>query len=166
MPTKENRRRAAPSGRSCGALTTVGRGSVNPLGVAGIGLAAILLLDSILFLHSAPLEPWQDATDHGQLLSQIAAACSSFFSADIQAPDVLGEICFLMLVQKSKEFKGRENIKKSPGTHPLLQLVPQLHTRLERELRVQAELEGPGGIQSRGYFLYRPRNGRRGLDNE
>ncbi|XP_077573801.1 neuromedin-U isoform X2 [Stigmatopora nigra] len=161
MPTKEKH-------PSYGTLTTaVGRGSVNPLGVAGIGLAAILLLDSILFLHSAPLEPWQDANNHGQLLSQIATACSSFLSADIQAPDVLGEICFLMLVQKSKEFKGRENNKKlSPGTHPLLQLVPQLHTRLERELRVQAELEGPGGIQSRGYFLYRPRNGRRGLDNE
>ncbi|XP_077573803.1 neuromedin-U isoform X4 [Stigmatopora nigra] len=135
MPTKEKH-------PSYGTLTTaVGRGSVNPLGVAGIGLAAILLLDSILFLHSAPLEPWQDANNHGQLLSQIATACSSFLSADIQAPDVLGEICFLMLVQKSKEFKGRENNKK-------------------------AELEGPGGIQSRGYFLYRPRNGRRGLDNE
>uniref|UniRef100_A0A8C6UK65 Neuromedin U C-terminal domain-containing protein n=1 Tax=Neogobius melanostomus TaxID=47308 RepID=A0A8C6UK65_9GOBI len=24
-----------------------------------------------------------------------------------------------------------------------------------------ADLQGPGGIQSRGYFLYRPRNGRR-----
>uniref|UniRef100_A0A3B4ACC3 Neuromedin U C-terminal domain-containing protein n=1 Tax=Periophthalmus magnuspinnatus TaxID=409849 RepID=A0A3B4ACC3_9GOBI len=30
----------------------------------------------------------------------------------------------------------------------------------------QAELQGPGGIQSRGYFLYRPRNGRRSLEYE
>ncbi|XP_040896499.1 neuromedin-U isoform X2 [Toxotes jaculatrix] len=71
------------------------------------------------------------------------AVCSSYLSADLQfwASDVLGELCVLMLVQKSKELKVRENSKR-------------------------AELQGPGGIQSRGYFLYRPRNGRRSLEYE
>ncbi|XP_057697836.1 neuromedin-U [Corythoichthys intestinalis] len=154
MLMKEKRRTASSS--SCSSLTTVGRGCVSPFGVAGVCLVAILVLDSVPLIHNAPVEPWRETADQRQLLSQIAAACSSFFSADFQAPDVLGEICFLMLIQKSK----------SPTLHPLLQLVPNLHTRLERGLRMQAELEGPGGIQSRGYFLYRPRNGRRAIENE
>uniref|UniRef100_A0A668A9J1 Neuromedin U C-terminal domain-containing protein n=1 Tax=Myripristis murdjan TaxID=586833 RepID=A0A668A9J1_9TELE len=55
-------------------------------------------------------------------------------------------------------------ICQSSVLHPLLQLVPQLHTRRERGVSVRADLQGPGGIQSRGYFLYRPRNGRRSLE--
>nr|XP_033800926.1 neuromedin-U isoform X2 [Geotrypetes seraphini] len=39
--------------------------------------------------------------------------------------------------------------------HPLLQLVPQLHERRMKRFKTDEELEGPGGIQSRGYFLFR-----------
>ncbi|XP_073788444.1 neuromedin-U isoform X5 [Danio rerio] len=55
-----------------------------------------------------------------------------------QTSDVLEDLCFLMLgsLQKSKEITARETSKRE-------------------------NLQGPGRIQSRGYFLYRPRNGRR-----
>uniref|UniRef100_A0AAQ5XBK3 Neuromedin U C-terminal domain-containing protein n=1 Tax=Amphiprion ocellaris TaxID=80972 RepID=A0AAQ5XBK3_AMPOC len=92
---------------------------------------------------------------------EVMALLSSF-----QASDILGELCVLMLVQKSKELKVQENSKRTPRLHPLLRLISQLHTRRERELTMHAELQGPGGIQSRGYFLYRPRNGRRSLEYE
>ncbi|KAM3618966.1 uncharacterized protein V6R79_001124 [Siganus canaliculatus] len=80
----------------------------------------------------APAERQQATTDQRQLFSQIDAVCSSYLSADLRswASDVLRELCVLLLVQNSKEVKVRENSKR-------------------------AELEGPGGIQSRGYFLYR-----------
>ncbi|XP_067085561.1 neuromedin-U [Osmerus mordax] len=50
--------------------------------------------------------------------------------------------------------------------HPLLQLVPQLDKRRGKGIRLHEDLKGPAGIQSRGYFLYRPRNGRRSLEYE
>uniref|UniRef100_A0A8C1ZH65 Neuromedin U n=1 Tax=Cyprinus carpio TaxID=7962 RepID=A0A8C1ZH65_CYPCA len=60
--------------------------------------------------------------------------------------------------------------------HPLLELIPQLARRRSRRMKLNvcilhaylhsdfisaADLQGPGRIQSRGYFIYRPRNGRR-----
>uniref|UniRef100_A0A671LZN3 Neuromedin-U-like n=1 Tax=Sinocyclocheilus anshuiensis TaxID=1608454 RepID=A0A671LZN3_9TELE len=60
--------------------------------------------------------------------------------------------------------------------HPLLELIPQLARRRSRRMKLNVcilhaylhsdyisadDLQGPGRIQSRGYFLYRPRNGRR-----
>ncbi|XP_059353963.1 uncharacterized protein LOC132091895 isoform X7 [Carassius carassius] len=55
-----------------------------------------------------------------------------------QTSDVLEDLCFRMLgsLQKSKEITARETRKRD-------------------------DLQGPGRIQSRGFFLYRPRNGRR-----
>ncbi|XP_061744226.1 neuromedin-U [Nerophis ophidion] len=142
-------------------------GIMNPLSLASISLAASLLL-VVPLCHSAPVVLQQATADQRQLLSQMDAACSSFFSADVKfAPsevsDIFGEICVLMLVQKSKELKERGNNQQSP-IQPLLHLVSHLHTRSERGLSVRAELQGPAGIQSRGYFLYRPRNGRRDLE--
>uniref|UniRef100_H3BWE3 Neuromedin U C-terminal domain-containing protein n=1 Tax=Tetraodon nigroviridis TaxID=99883 RepID=H3BWE3_TETNG len=57
-----------------------------------------------------------------------------YLSADLtfQGTDVIGELCVLMLVQKSKELQVRENSKRT-------------------------DFQGPAGIQNRGYFLYRPR---------
>ncbi|XP_061636333.1 neuromedin-U isoform X1 [Phyllopteryx taeniolatus] len=166
MPTKQQR--AASSSSSSSSSTKLSRGSVSSLRAAAVSLAAILVLAAVPLTHSAPVKPWQTTEDRRQLLSQIDTACSSFFSTSVhfQASDVLGEICFLMLVQKSKELKGQENNKKSVALQPLLRLVSHLYTRRERGISVQAELEGPGGIQSRGYFLYRPRNGRRALEYE
>ncbi|XP_070817706.1 neuromedin-U [Chaetodon trifascialis] len=127
---------------AAGSLHSLSSGAVTPLSTAGVTLAALLIL-TIPVCNSAPAELQQATTDQRQLLSQIDAVCSSYLSADLKfwTSDVLGELCLLMLVQKSKELKVRENSKR-------------------------AELQGPGGIQSRGYFLYRPRNGRRSLEYE
>ncbi|XP_031609632.2 neuromedin-U [Oreochromis aureus] len=140
---------------------------MSPLSTASITFAALLIL-TIPVCQSAPADLQQATADQGQLLREIDAMCSSYLSEDLRflASDVLGELCVLMLVQKSKELNVRENSKRSPQLHPLLRLVSQLNTRRERGLTMHADLQGPGGIQSRGYFLYRPRNGRRSLEYE
>ncbi|KAG7228757.1 hypothetical protein INR49_008535 [Caranx melampygus] len=141
MRTFQNQSQPAPRGPSS-SLHSHSSSAMSPLSTAGITLAALLIL-TIPVCTSAPAELQQPTTEQRQLLSQIDAVCSSYLSADPKfwASDVLGELCVLMLVQKSKELKVRENSKR-------------------------AELQGPGGIQSRGYFLYRPRNGRRSLEYE
>ncbi|KAM9761323.1 neuromedin-U isoform 6-T6 [Menidia menidia] len=143
------------------------------LSTASITLAALLTLTLPACAKGAPADLQQATTDQRKLRSQIDAACSSYLSADInfRASDVLGELCVLMLVQKSEELRVQENSKRTSQLHPLLHLVSQLHARGERGLSVhvrtaQAEVQGPGGIESRGYFLYRPRNGRRSLEYE
>uniref|UniRef100_A0A8C5EKB9 Neuromedin U C-terminal domain-containing protein n=1 Tax=Gouania willdenowi TaxID=441366 RepID=A0A8C5EKB9_GOUWI len=86
------------------------------------------------------------------------AMCSSYLSAQrkLWTSDILGELCVMILVQKSK----------IPGLQPLLHRLSQLHTRQEREILMQAEIHRPAGIQSRGFFLYRPRNGRRYIEQQ
>ncbi|KAM4548921.1 neuromedin-U isoform 2-T2 [Odontesthes bonariensis] len=139
--------------------------AMSPLNTASITLAALLILT---IPACAPADLKQATTDQRQLLRQVDAVCSSYLSADLKsrASDVLGELCVLMLVQKSKELRVQENSKRTSQLHPLLHLVSQLHTRGERGLSMRAELQGPGGIESRGHFLYRPRNGRRSLEYE
>ncbi|XP_013122134.1 neuromedin-U isoform X3 [Oreochromis niloticus] len=123
-------------------LHSLSSSAMSPLSTASITFAALLIL-TIPVCQSAPADLQQATADQGQLLREIDAMCSSYLSEDLRflASDVLGELCVLMLVQKSKELNVRENSKR-------------------------ADLQGPGGIQSRGYFLYRPRNGRRSLEYE
>ncbi|XP_038136669.1 neuromedin-U isoform X3 [Cyprinodon tularosa] len=104
---------------------------------------AVLFILTISACTSAPVNLQQAITDQRQLLHQIDTVCSSYLSEDMKywTSDVIGELCILMLVQKSKELRLQDNSKR-------------------------AELQGPGGIESRGYFLYRPRNGRRSLEYE
>ncbi|XP_038136667.1 neuromedin-U isoform X1 [Cyprinodon tularosa] len=130
---------------------------------------AVLFILTISACTSAPVNLQQAITDQRQLLHQIDTVCSSYLSEDMKywTSDVIGELCILMLVQKSKELRLQDNSKRTFQLHPLLHLVPQLHpSRKERGLVMSAELQGPGGIESRGYFLYRPRNGRRSLEYE
>uniref|UniRef100_A0A3B5LPX0 Neuromedin U C-terminal domain-containing protein n=1 Tax=Xiphophorus couchianus TaxID=32473 RepID=A0A3B5LPX0_9TELE len=125
-------------------LHSLSGGAMSPLSTASITLAVlfILTIPSPIILCASP---------------QIDAVCSSYLSADLKYwVNVIGELCMLMLVQKSKNSQ----------LHPLLHLVSQLHPRRERGLVMSAELQGPGGIESRGYFLYRPRNGKRSLEYE
>ncbi|XP_072294190.1 neuromedin-U [Eucyclogobius newberryi] len=102
----------------------------------------ILCFDLHLVNTGAPAKVAEVTTDQRQLFNQINAVCSSYLSAEYKfwASDPLGELCILMLVQRSKELKTRESKR--------------------------AEFQGPGDIQSRRYFLYRPRNGRRSLEYE
>ncbi|XP_023195887.1 neuromedin-U isoform X2 [Xiphophorus maculatus] len=135
-------------------LHSLSGGAMSPLSTASITLAVLFIL-TIPASTSAPVSLQQVTTDQRQLLRQIDAVCSSYLSADLKywTSDVIGELCMLMLVQKSKELRVQENSKR-------------LHPRRERGLVMSAELQGPGGIESRGYFLYRPRNGKRSLEYE
>ncbi|XP_014329682.1 neuromedin-U isoform X1 [Xiphophorus maculatus] len=148
-------------------LHSLSGGAMSPLSTASITLAVLFIL-TIPASTSAPVSLQQVTTDQRQLLRQIDAVCSSYLSADLKywTSDVIGELCMLMLVQKSKELRVQENSKRNSQLHPLLHLVSQLHPRRERGLVMSAELQGPGGIESRGYFLYRPRNGKRSLEYE
>ncbi|XP_067368336.1 neuromedin-U isoform X5 [Channa argus] len=141
MRTFQSQSQPAQRGASS-SLHSLSSSAMSPLSTASITFAALLIL-TIPVCKSSSAEFQQATTDQRQLLSQIDAVCSSYLSADMMfwASDVLGELCVLMLVQKSKELNVQENSKR-------------------------AKLQGPGGIQSRGYFLYRPRNGRRSLEYE
>ncbi|XP_054912020.1 neuromedin-U isoform X7 [Poeciliopsis prolifica] len=123
-------------------LHSLSSGAMSPLSTASVTLAVLFIL-TIPASTSAPVSLQQVTTDQRQLLRQIDAVCSSYLSAGLKywTSDVIGELCILMLVQKSKELRVQENSKR-------------------------AELQGPGGIESRGYFLYRPRNGKRSLEYE
>ncbi|XP_032427159.1 neuromedin-U isoform X1 [Xiphophorus hellerii] len=152
-------------------LHSLSGGAMSPLSTASITLAVLFIL-TIPASTSAPVSLQQVTTDQRQLLRQIDAVCSSYLSADLKywTSDVIGELCMLMLVQKSKELRVQENSKRflfhysRPQGYLLSQGV--LHPRRERGLVMSAELQGPGGIESRGYFLYRPRNGKRSLEYE
>uniref|UniRef100_A0AAY4DCE9 Neuromedin U C-terminal domain-containing protein n=1 Tax=Denticeps clupeoides TaxID=299321 RepID=A0AAY4DCE9_9TELE len=102
---------------------------------------------------------------HGDV--QIDDLCSYYLSADLplQASDVLAETCFFMLEALQKH-QVHVLCQLSHVLHPLLQLVPQLHTRRERRIVAHEDVQGPGGIQSRGYFLYRVRNPGYGRDRQ
>ncbi|XP_057584732.1 neuromedin-U isoform X3 [Hippopotamus amphibius kiboko] len=107
------------------------------------------------------LQPEQEL----QLWNEIDDACSSFLSMDSQpqASNALEELCFTIMgtLPKPQETDEKDNTKRSSVLHPLLQLVPQLHERRMKRFRVDEEFQGPLASQSRGYFLFRPRNGRR-----
>ncbi|XP_065112800.1 neuromedin-U isoform X1 [Paramisgurnus dabryanus] len=148
-------------------------------------MLALLFISLIPITRSAPVLLNQSSIEHDQLLTQITTLCSIYLAADqsFRTSDVLGNLCFLMLgsLQKSKEITARETSKRflfhytkpsgsglSHGTstvlHPLLELIPQLNRRRSRRMKLNDDIQIPGRIQSRGYFLYRPRNGRRSAE--
>ncbi|XP_055043260.2 neuromedin-U isoform X4 [Misgurnus anguillicaudatus] len=106
-------------------------------------MLALLFISLIPITRSAPVLLNQSSIEHDQLLTQITTLCSIYLAADqsFRTSDVLGNLCFLMLgsLQKSKEITARETSKRE-------------------------DLQTPGRIQSRGYFLYRPSNGRRSAE--
>ncbi|XP_052442816.1 neuromedin-U-like isoform X2 [Carassius gibelio] len=128
-------------------------------------MLAVLFISVIPITTSAPVLLNPSSIEHEQLLTQITDLCSFYLSADpsFRTSDVLEDLCFLMLgsLQKSEEITARETSKRSTVLHPLLELIPQLARRRSRRMKLNDELQRPGRIQSRGYFLYRPRNGRR-----
>ncbi|XP_055718340.1 neuromedin-U-like isoform X2 [Salvelinus fontinalis] len=167
MKTSQCQTRVSQSG-SASYVSVLSTSAMNTFSSTSLALL-VLLISAIPVCKSVPIQQQRANTYQNQLLNRLEDVCSSYFSADLpfRTPDVLGELCVLILEQKSKDMKVRDNpSKRSPVMHPLLQLVPQLNTRRERgeEFVVRDDLQGPEGIQSRGYFLYRPRNGRRSLE--
>ncbi|XP_068798955.1 neuromedin-U isoform X2 [Struthio camelus] len=150
-------------------------------------LLLLLLLASWLGACKGAPMPSQalQADQDLQLWKEIDDACSAYLSKDShpQASSALEELCFLAMgfLQKPQGLDEKDNTKRflfhyskthesgnsdimSSVLHPLLQLVPQLNERRLKRYKVDEELQGPGGIQSRGYFFFRPRNGRRSAD--
>ncbi|XP_035592538.1 neuromedin-U isoform X2 [Oncorhynchus keta] len=140
MKTSQCQTRVSQSG-SASYMSSLSTSAMNPLSSASL-ILLVLLISAIPICKSSPIQQQRATLDQYQLLNQLEDVCSSYLSADLpfRIPNVLGELCVLMLVQKSK--KGWDNPSKGDN------------------------LQGPGGIQSRGYFLYRPRNGRRSLEFE
>ncbi|XP_071262479.1 neuromedin-U-like isoform X5 [Salvelinus alpinus] len=140
MKTPQCQTRVSQSG-SASYTSSLSTSAMNPLSSASL-ILLVLLISAIPICKSSPIQQQRATIDQYQLLKQLEDVCSSYLSADLPFR------------------KGRDN--------PSKRLVPQLHTRRERgeEFVVRDHLQGPGGIQSRGYFLYRPRNGRRSLEFE
>uniref|UniRef100_A0A673M1Q0 Neuromedin-U-like n=1 Tax=Sinocyclocheilus rhinocerous TaxID=307959 RepID=A0A673M1Q0_9TELE len=153
------------------------------LGVLFISFIPITTSAPVL-LNPSSIEHEQLLTQITDLCSFYLSADPSF-----RTSDVLEDLCFLMLgsLQKSKvniirflfHYTKPNGARLSDGTstvlHPLLELIPQLARRRSRRMKLNVcilhaylhsdyisadDLQGPGRIQSRGYFLYRPRNGR------
>uniref|UniRef100_A0A8C5VME9 Neuromedin U n=1 Tax=Microcebus murinus TaxID=30608 RepID=A0A8C5VME9_MICMU len=97
-----------------------------------------------------------------------------------EASKVLEELCFVLtgILLKPREQDEKDNTKRflfhysktqkldnsnvvSSVVHPLLQLVPQLNERRMKRFKANEESQTPFASRSRGYFLFRPRNGRR-----
>ncbi|XP_054409979.1 neuromedin-U isoform X3 [Pongo abelii] len=147
--------------------------SCRPRSPAGQVAAASPLLLLLLLLawcagacRGAPILPQGLKPEQQlQLWNEIDDACSSFLSVDSQpqASNALEELCFVIMgmLPKPQEQDEKDNTKRSSVVHPLLQLVPHLHERRMKRFRVDEEFQSPFASQSRGYFLFRPRNGRR-----
>ncbi|KAM9663289.1 neuromedin-U isoform 2-T2 [Morphnus guianensis] len=175
---------AAPRQRS---RRKAGHGAALPGSPLLLLLLLLLLLASSVSASKGALMPSQalEADEDLQLWKEIDDACSAYLSRDSQpqASSALEELCFLVMgfLQKPQGLDEKDNTKRflfhyskthdsgnsdivSSVLHPLLQLVPQLNERRLKRYKVDEELQAPGGIQSRGYFFYRPRNGRRSVD--
>ncbi|XP_067884738.1 neuromedin-U [Heterodontus francisci] len=144
---------------------------------------ALLLLSRSCFSQGVPTSPQRfPAEQELRLWSEIDDLCSSFLSAYPQPlpSSTLEELCYMALtiLQRSQDSEDKVQTKRflfhyskshdsgnsdfmSSVLHPLLQLVPELHERRMKKGRGDDGFQGPGGIQSRGYFMFRPRNGRR-----
>ncbi|KAM6268087.1 neuromedin-U [Spheniscus humboldti] len=167
-------------------LTKAGDGAALPGFPPPLLLLLLLLASSMPACKGAPMPSQALKADQDlQLWKEIDDACSAYLSTDSQpqASSMLEELCFLVMgfLQKPQGLDEKDNTKRflfhyskthdsgnsdimSSVLHPLLQLVPQLNERRLKRYKVDEELQGPGGIQSRGYFFYRPRNGRRSVD--
>ncbi|XP_015200893.1 neuromedin-U isoform X3 [Lepisosteus oculatus] len=137
----------------CGARAGAGR---QPHCAAVLTLAVLLL--ALPACRSAPaLLQGPQADQELQLWSEIDDLCSSYLSADLQsqAPSVLEELCYSVMgiVHKSQDVRAKEQSKRF--------LFHYTKSHNSGSSDPADDLQGPGGIQSRGYFLFRPRNGRR-----
>uniref|UniRef100_A0A8D2DNW3 Neuromedin U n=1 Tax=Sciurus vulgaris TaxID=55149 RepID=A0A8D2DNW3_SCIVU len=92
-----------------------------------------------------------------QLWNEIYDACSSFLSVDsqTQASAALKEFCFMLMgiLPKPREQDEKDNAKRF--------LFHYSKTQKLGNSNVVEEFQSPFASRSKGYFLFRPRNGRR-----
>uniref|UniRef100_A0A8C6BJE5 Neuromedin U n=1 Tax=Monodon monoceros TaxID=40151 RepID=A0A8C6BJE5_MONMO len=90
-----------------------------------------------------------------QLWNEIDDACSSFLSMDPlpQASNALEELCFIIMGTLPKPQETDDNTKRF--------LFHYSKTQKLANSNAVEEFQGPITDQSRGFFLFRPRNGRR-----
>ncbi|XP_066533906.1 neuromedin-U isoform X3 [Hoplias malabaricus] len=128
---------------STGTGTSSGSSALSSVHSASLTLVVLLLLSALPLCAGAPVFLNPSTVQHEQLLNQIDNACSSYLSAErpLRTFDIRRDFCSLMLgvLQKSQDMADREPSKRE-------------------------YLQGPRAIQSRGYFSYRPRNGRRSTE--
>ncbi|XP_068042857.1 neuromedin-U isoform X3 [Anomalospiza imberbis] len=123
-------------------------------------LLFVLLASSVSACKGAPMPSQALESDEDlQLLKEIDDACSAFLSTDSQpqVSSTLEELCFLIMgfLQKPQDLDEKDNTKRF--------LFHYSKTHDSGNSDIMEELQGPGVIQSRGYFFYRPRNGRRSV---
>ncbi|XP_013927245.1 PREDICTED: neuromedin-U isoform X1 [Thamnophis sirtalis] len=147
------RRASACRTRPAQQLPWPGRGSRK----AGPGTAWRLLFALLAFgVSSCKGVPVMSHVLQGEKVwNEIDAMCSTIPARDplSQPSNALEEFCFMVLELLQKD--------KPLVPHPLLPLTPQLHDKRQKRYKADEELRIPGGVQSRGYFMFRPRNGRR-----
>ncbi|XP_073464528.1 neuromedin-U isoform X2 [Aquarana catesbeiana] len=131
----------------------------------GLLLLLIILTSWTNICQGAPFSSLVLRADQElQLWNEIDDACSAVLSdSPLEVSSTLEELCFVVkgIMQKSQGSEEKGDSKRSSVLHPLLQIVPQLHERRMKRLKPDEEIQGPGGVLSRGYFVFRPRNGRR-----
>ncbi|XP_044155263.1 neuromedin-U-like isoform X5 [Bufo gargarizans] len=73
----------------------------------------------------------------------------------VQVPSALEELCFMVMgmLQTSQGLEEKDDSKR------FLFHYSKSHDSGNSD--ITEEVQGPGGVLSRGYFLFRPRNGRR-----
>uniref|UniRef100_A0AAY5KTK8 Neuromedin U C-terminal domain-containing protein n=1 Tax=Esox lucius TaxID=8010 RepID=A0AAY5KTK8_ESOLU len=141
-------------------MSSLSASAKNPLSSASLTLM-VLLISAIPVCKSVPILQQRVTTDQELVISQLEDMCSSYLSKDLpfRTPNVLGEFCLLVLFQKSKDMKAHDN----PTKRFLFHYAKQQGVGITEGAN---DLQGPGAIQTRGYFIYRPRNGRRDLELE
>ncbi|NXO22279.1 NMU protein, partial [Cisticola juncidis] len=123
-------------------------------------LLFVLLASSVCACKGAPMPSQALESDEDlQLLKEIDDVCSAYLSTDSQpqVSSTVEELCFLVMgfLQKPQGLDEKDNTKRF--------LFHYSKTHDSGNSDIMEELQGPGGIQSRGYFFYRPRNGRRSV---
>ncbi|XP_059507413.1 neuromedin-U isoform X4 [Stegostoma tigrinum] len=109
---------------------------------------SLFLLSSSCFSQGVLASPQRfPAEQKLRLWSEVDDLCSSFLSAvpQSQSSGTLKELCYMALtILERHQFLFHYSKTHDTGNSNFME-----------------EFQGPGGIQSRGYFMFRPRNGRR-----
>ncbi|XP_056414261.1 neuromedin-U isoform X2 [Hyla sarda] len=119
-------------------------------------LLLILLVSWTSICEGAPFSSTVLRAEELQLWNGIDDACSAVLSDSQPAvSSALEELCFMVMgiLQKSQGLEEKEESKR------FLFHYSKSHDSGNSD--ITEEVQGPGGVLSRGYFLFRPRNGRR-----